>query len=411
MSNTDTTEVSESKELVVVETIKPEELFKAPAKAGDQTPVDILIDNLEKTVRAAASLLTVKTTKHRNAIKSLAYKVATSKTALDEMGKDYVIDLKRAAGAVDAERRKVRERLDALRDEVKAPVEAYEADVKRCIEALDHLRSLAGFIGSCSTALIDEMLGEVAAYKAPYVWGEFQEAADELIEQATNHLTGRRIIEERNQQDREELEQLRREKAAREEAERLAREEAERKRVEEERAAAQAKREEEIALAAAKRGRERAEAAAAEAAREAERAAVELARRQQEAIEEANARAAKAEADRLALAAAVEADRLAAERAAEVERLARDEAIRAAQAKAEADAAAAVEAERKRVEEARRREAEETAAREADQKHRDTIIAEIIADLQDQASIGFHIARDVANVIATGSIRNVKVDF
>jgi hypothetical protein len=68
----------------------------------------------------------VKTVKGRSTIASLAAKVANAKTYLDGFGKDYTADLKRQTGAVDAERKAMRDRLDALKAEVRRPLDDWE---------------------------------------------------------------------------------------------------------------------------------------------------------------------------------------------------------------------------------------------------------------------------------------------
>jgi hypothetical protein len=70
----------------------------------------------------------------RKRIASLAYKVSKSKTALDELGKQLVAEWKAKSAAVDKERKRVRDELDALRDEVRKPLTDWESEQER-IEA------------------------------------------------------------------------------------------------------------------------------------------------------------------------------------------------------------------------------------------------------------------------------------
>ncbi len=94
-----------------IQQIVPAEFFKA---GGSE---DILT-KLETEVRARAAKLDISTDFGRKEIASLAYKVARSKTALDKSGKDLTEDIRKQKEAIDAERRKVTERLDSLKDEV-----------------------------------------------------------------------------------------------------------------------------------------------------------------------------------------------------------------------------------------------------------------------------------------------------
>jgi len=76
----------------------------------------------------------VSTKKGRDAIASMAYKVAKSKTALDGLGKELVAELKQIPALIDAERKRMRDTLDAWRDEVRKPVDDWEAE-QAAIEA------------------------------------------------------------------------------------------------------------------------------------------------------------------------------------------------------------------------------------------------------------------------------------
>lgn len=78
------------------------------------------------------------TRKGRDAIATMAHKVARSKTALDDMGKELVADWKRRSAAVDVMRREIRDSLDKIKDEVRAPLTQWENDElerKRRIDA------------------------------------------------------------------------------------------------------------------------------------------------------------------------------------------------------------------------------------------------------------------------------------
>ncbi len=68
----------------------------------------------------------VSTKKGRDAIASIAHKVARSKTALDNVGKELVAELKEIPKKIDAERKRMRDTLDAWKDEVRAPLNEWE---------------------------------------------------------------------------------------------------------------------------------------------------------------------------------------------------------------------------------------------------------------------------------------------
>ena len=125
------------------ETIAPPADILTPAIVFAPGGVEKIISDLENTVRATPRDMT--TDAGREAIKSLAYKVARSKTALDDMGKEVVAEWKTKSGKVDAERKIIRDRLDALRDEVRGPLTAWEEAEKRRVD--DHEQALVIMIG------------------------------------------------------------------------------------------------------------------------------------------------------------------------------------------------------------------------------------------------------------------------
>ncbi|MEG0861812.1 MAG: hypothetical protein RSG79_19630, partial [Pseudomonas sp.] len=86
----------------------------------------------------------ITTRKGREAIASIAYKVARSKTALDNVGKDLVADLKEIPKKIDAERKRMRDTLDAWQEEVRQPLNkwqaAEDARVDRHNTAIAHIK-------------------------------------------------------------------------------------------------------------------------------------------------------------------------------------------------------------------------------------------------------------------------------
>lgn len=92
----------------------------------------------------------VSTKKGRDAIASIAYKVAQSKTALDNIGKDLVAELKDVPKKIDAERKRMRDLLDQWKDEVRKPLtdwEDAEEARKAAHQSLIHRIQFAGQIG------------------------------------------------------------------------------------------------------------------------------------------------------------------------------------------------------------------------------------------------------------------------
>lgn len=109
--------------------------------------VDAIIEEVERQARQAADGLTADTRTGRAELASLAHRVARTKTALDDLGKDLVAEWKAKSAAVDAQRRRIREALDTLKGTVRAPLTQWELDEEarqvRIAHVLGRLRALA----------------------------------------------------------------------------------------------------------------------------------------------------------------------------------------------------------------------------------------------------------------------------
>jgi hypothetical protein len=378
-----------------------------PAIFEDPNKVDDLLAKLEKEVLTVPR--DISTEKGREAIRSLAYKVARSKTALDEMGKNLVEDWKSKAGKVDKERRKVRERCDKLRDDVRQPLtdweEAESARVTAHEDALVRLFSLSLFSSPPTSAMVRERVAGLTEFVG-LQWQEFTQRAATTFSDVKLALETQLARAQKAEADAAELDRLRAEQVEREQREhdaRIADEAAERARLE---AEIKAKREAE----------EVAERAAAEQRRvEAER---------QEAIE----RADRADQERLHAIARAEEDRRLAleerERAAREhqEAIAKAEADRERQAEeaearawqaaeqAERNRVAAIEAERKRVADERALEEQAAAERMANDEHRRTINNKAREALE-LFGVPVDRSRNVVTAIAKGEIPNVSIAY
>lgn len=125
--------MSEIMDLVVIEK------KNAMAVFTNNDQLDPLIEAIEKEARSLVPDVTTK--KGRDAIASMAHKVARSKTYIDNAGKDLVAELKALPKQIDESRRAVRERLDALKDEVHRPLTEWEAEQER-IKAEEAMNAL-----------------------------------------------------------------------------------------------------------------------------------------------------------------------------------------------------------------------------------------------------------------------------
>lgn len=341
----------------------------------------------------------VKTKKGRDHIASLAFKVRKSKTALDGLGKKLVDDLKDVPKRIDAERKRVRETLDALADQVRKPLTDWEDAEEARIEAhKDRILCMQEYTQEASTYQVDFLRDRIlylTAMKVDQSWEEFEPEAHRVKASTLGALNSALAKALAYESEQAELGRLRAEAAAREQQEReerIAREAAERARREEE-AKAQAEREAVI------RREQEAKAAA-------ERRELEL----QLIAEQAKANAAKAESDRMA--AAQEAERQKAE-AIKREAKAKEDAEKAAaqaliDAKAREEAAA--QRERDRIAAEKAAADAETKHREADKKHRASVNRAAM-----EAFVAGGMIEDAAKMavtlIAKGAIPAVKVSY
>lgn len=399
-----------------------------PATVFAPGGVETILTKLEADVRIAAKDLDISTDKGRKAIASLAYKVARSKTALDDMGKGLVEETKKQVALIDADRRVIRDRLDALKDEVRKPLDDFEAAEKARTkaheDAIQVMERTASFL--VAELSVGEIEGRIAYLAEVFArdWQEFGKRASEVRDRSHAALTDLLDRTHKAIAERAELERLRQEaaeRAAREEAERIEREKQEAA----DRAAEQARRE---AEEKARREREEAERAAAaererierEAQAERERAAAEQARVEREK-REAEERAAQAERDRLeAERRAKEAEeRAEAERKAAAEQAERDriEAARraeedrkAAEERAQQREEEAARQERQRIEDERRAEEEAQRRREADRTHRATVNKAAVAALVT-AGLSDAAAKAAITAIAKGEVPRVAIAY
>lgn len=322
------------------------------------------------------------TEKGRAAIKAMAFKVTKTKTAIDDAGKLLKEEAQATVNKVDAARREIKTRLEALRDDVRKPLTEWEAReeerVAACDALIERIKAAAVVSMDDTVASVANRLANVKAFALDE--GQFQSSLPLALAQQEATVTAltsahARLVKE--EADRAELERLRAEAAEREAKERAeaeaksAAEAADRQRQEAEARAARAAEEEQARIAAAAKAAEDAARAAAEVRANEERLA------QQKAHDEALA-AEKRRAD--------EAD---AARKAEADRIARETAAREAAEKAAADAAA---------------------KRAADQDHRGKVMGAAKQAIMGHG-VGEQTARAIVLAIAAGDVPAVSIKF
>lgn len=312
----------------------------------------------------------VTTKKGRDAIASIAHKVARSKTALDNVGKELVAELKEIPKKIDAERKRMRDTLDAWKDEVRAPLnewEQAEADrVARHTDRIDWLRNRDDQVAELSAAEIQGRIADTEAVEVGPEWEEFEAEAHRVKAATLTTLQLALTKRQAYEAEQAELERLRAEAAQREQ-------------------------------------KEREERIAREAAEQAQREAEQRAQAEREAAvrREAEARAA-AERRELEL-------KLAAERA-ERERVEAQQRAEQAERDAEARAERAAAAERQRQADEQARQEAEARAREADIAHKTAVLTSIKEAFMS-AGVTEEQAKAIINMIRKGEVPSVSITY
>jgi len=311
----------------------------------------------------------VSTRKGREAIASIAHKVARSKTALDNIGKELVADLKEVPKKIDAERKRMRDLLDAWKDEVRRPLteweEAEAARVARHQGEIDKI-NLRLECRDLDSAELKANIAWLEGLAISEAWQEFEAEAARAKDKALIALREALLAREKFEAEQAELERLRAEAAAREQKER----------------------EERIAREAA----------------EAERLAAE--RRAQEERDATTRREAeaKAAAERRELELKLQAEQAEREKVEAQHRA--EQAERDAQARVEAAAAA----ERQRQADEQARIERETAAREADKAHKKAINNEALAALI-AGGMSEECAKQAIILIAQRKVPHISINY
>lgn len=277
--------MSETTDLVVIEKANALTVFKS----ADQ--IEEILQKVEREVMSFVPDVT--SAKGRKEIASLAYRVSQTKSYLDGLGKDLVAELKEVPKLIDANRKTVRDRLDALRDKARQPYTDWEAEQER-IKAEEEAR-----IAAEKLAAQIESDHEIALLLNEKFYRDAAEAKAEAERQRIAHEEEikRRAVEQARI-EAEQKAQQEREAAAQREAELKAKaEQAERDRI-----AAQERAERE-----AREAQERIEKLAQEAREQAERekqAAIAEEQRKAKAAEDARLAEEKRIADEAAARAA-----------------------------------------------------------------------------------------------------------
>ena len=428
--------------------VEPEESTITSLALIETTPASIIyapgaltsmVDRIKAEVRAQLATLDVSIPKDKARIISLSARVASAKVKLDKLGDSLIEEHRAVVTAVNADRKSMRDDLDAFKIEVRKSVTDLENAEKERIAA--HEAALAKFedlvalpMGQTTSELIEKRIAAVH-FATNRDWQEFNARA---VAASTNALASLRGMLEavlKEEADRKELERLRAEgveraikereeaaaRAAKEAAERRAEEQAriareaaerERQRVENERIEAEARAKqveaeriatEERAARELKEAEERRirEAEEAEARRKLDAEAAERRRITDELA--AVARLAEAQAEAKRVAEQAEARRIAE---AEAAKIAQQKALKAA----EIERIAAIAKERIRLEDEQREARIAAETRAKNKAHRLKIDNEALGAIV-ALDIPMDRAQDLLIAIAKGAIPHVTIQY
>lgn len=318
-----------SNDLVIALPESPEAVFSG---------IESILKQIEELAGTAPK--NAETPENRKAIVSMAYKVARTKTALDGLGKQLIETEQEKIKAVNAQRRVVTERLDALRAEIRKPVDEYEAMEEKRVAGHNAALQEAHACGARATEKGQsienpaEFFDELERRLAPLETRDFEEfsgSAVVVIAASKKAIAEARARRTQYDNDQAELAKLRAERAERERLEHerkvaeaaaaaeRERQEAEKKRIEDEKNRA-------IAEQKARAEAAQLEAEAAEKKRQAEEARAKEAEARAKQFEEDKRIAnAKASAMEIELQAQAEGRKIEQQRNAEAQRIEREQ--------------------------------------------------------------------------------------
>ncbi len=353
-------------ELAIIETL-------TPAVFTEEGKLDSVLKDIQSRVANFNGDIT--TAKGRDEIKSFAFRIAKSKTAIDNLGKECVEDWKRLSKDVDAKRRRIWDAMEVLQHQVRKPLTDWEqAEENRVSELKARIGDLTVPANTYNdSASLKQLLADIELIAIDESFQELQEIAATAKAATVTMLQNEIAAAEKREADAAELERLRQEAAIR----------------------AQQDREEAIRKEAAEKAIKEAETKA-----KAEREATE--KRELEARLVAEKAAQDAEAK-------MQTERDAAARKELELRL---EAEKAQREKLEAEQRAirAVEEERQRVAAEQAKIAAEEAKREANKRHVASIHKKVVEAFQS-AGVPATQAEAALNAICQGLVPNVTISY
>ena len=184
-------------------TIDNDNLTRALLDKGEMTKI---LDGVKTALDAFSS--TTDSVKGRKSIASIAYKVAQTKTTIDNFGKTLVADAKSKIKVVDDIRKMARDTLDEYRDEVRVELTAWEDSKSTTENLIKSLNVIAEMPGESFNTL-DCNTNEIAKVLVDECFEDLRELVAVAIQQAKEAISEKRIAIQKGIDDAAELERLR----------------------------------------------------------------------------------------------------------------------------------------------------------------------------------------------------------
>jgi hypothetical protein len=273
--------------------LREEDEADLPAALLDQTKLDAIIERVKTQAKAALpEVLDISKPGHQALLRSAAYKIRQSKSAIDKAALAMTEDYRAKTAKINAVRKYGTATIEEFHDEFRRPLTEEEEREKAAAAELQAQLDAIAVPNTLAIMNAEQIAGRIALFEGINPddgnWPNVEEVARHKKTEALVALRGAHAAAVKREKEAAELEQLRAEAAERARAEALAAAAARKA----EREAAEAKAREEAAQRAADAARLQAERDAAEK--------VEAAQRAQREAEERAAAAAQEERDRAA---------------------------------------------------------------------------------------------------------------
>ena len=217
--------MNNTNQLEVIQTLTPAQIFES----GELLTIVGAIE-----AECLSFVIDPSSEKGRDEIKSLAYKIARSKTTIEKAKKAYTEDLRKKVAEINAHAANAVDRLQALQDKVREPVTQYEKREKERVASLKakiaEIESFMIMDGLTPSKQIKEFLNKLEQFN-PLEMEEFAHVANQVKEKVLNHLSGSLLASEDYEEKearRIQLEAEQKERLEKERIERIEREAIER---------------------------------------------------------------------------------------------------------------------------------------------------------------------------------------